>query len=243
MRLAPPTLLALLALALFPGAAPAAVHVWKASLSGTYASQASVTNNECGENFNTPMTAAASETATVKTTKTALVDVFRLGHGQPEVTLHDDQKPLKLAGQITRKSDLASRDEPAGCQGRGAPGGCGQKSFTSRGALFANAAGRRLRGVSISLDQNGVFDVAGGGFTGCVLGAGQSAIPYFANPKNDSEALLPLAPVPAKKLFAAHRRAFSVRGKLAHSGSEDTGSGKSDWSYVFSFTLKLTPVR
>src|SRR4051794_19346014 len=245
MRLAPLSLLAVLCALILPSPASAVVHTWKVSLSGTYSSESTVVDNEGGEDSRTPMTGPATESATPRTKKTSLVDVFRLGHGQPEFVLHDDRKPLWATGSITRSSDLARRDEPRGCfpGGTQATQDCGTRTFLSRVAFYPSATGRRFHGILIGLDQNGVFDVSGGGFESCILGAGLGGIPFFSNPKNEAEGLQPLAPVPTKKLYGARRRPFTVHGKLARSGGEDTGQGRSTWSYVFDFTLKLTPVR
>src|SRR4051794_23759329 len=115
MRLAPLSLLAVVCALIIPSSASAVVHVWRVSLSGTYSSESTVVDNQCGEGFKRSLTGTAKESATVKTKKTALVAVLRLGHGQPEFILHDDRKPLFATGSITRTSDLARRDEPRGC--------------------------------------------------------------------------------------------------------------------------------
>jgi hypothetical protein len=214
---------------------------WRASLSGSYRTEATVTNSQCGDDYTTRMTANAVETGVVRTTKGAVVIAFRAGR-QPEFQLESDAKPLLLAGAITRASGLDTREEPRGCHSAPGAQDCGTKSFTSQAGLAGQPTGRKVFGVAIELDLNSYFRVAGGGFQRCVLGAGQSALPIFADPKYSGAGLNPVVPMPASKLFARRRRAFKVKGTLSHVGRENTGPAISDWSYNLEYTLNLTPV-
>jgi hypothetical protein len=215
---------------------------WRASLSGSYRTEATVTNSQCGENYATPMTAGAVESGALRTTKAAVVVAFR-ANGQPEFQLKSSSSPLLVAGTITRTSGLDNRDEPRGCHPPSGAQDCGTKSFTSQTGLAGEPTGRKVFDVAIELDVNSYFKVAGGGFQHCVLGPGQSALPVFADPKYPGAGINAVAPIPTSKLFARHRRTFTVKGTLSHSGRETTGAAISDWTYSFDYTLRLTPVR
>jgi hypothetical protein len=230
-----------LATALAPANAPASnATSWRASLSGTYRTEAKVTNSQCGDDYGTTMTASAVETGVVRTTKGATVLAFRAG-GQPEFQLKSSAKPLLLAGTITRTSGLSTRDEPRGCHPATDTQDCGTKSFTSQAGLAGQPTGRKVFDVAIELDLNSYFRVAGGAFQQCFLGPGQSALPVFADPRYPGAGINPTVAMPASKLFARHRRAFKVKGTLSHHGSEKTGPATSDWTYSFEYTLSLTP--
>jgi hypothetical protein len=209
-------------------------------LSGTYRTEAKVTNSQCGDDYGTTMTASAVETGVVRTTKGATVLAFRAG-GQPEFQLKSSAKPLLLAGTLTRTSGLSTRDEPRGCHPATDAQDCGTKSFTSQAGLAGQPTGRKVFDVAIELDLNSYFRVAGGAFQQCFLGPGQSALPVFADPRYPGAGINPTVAMPASKLFARHRRAFKVKGTLSHHGSEKTGPATSDWTYSFEYTLSLTP--
>jgi hypothetical protein len=221
--------------------ASANVSVWRVSVSGTYRSDATTTNQECGEDYRTPVTVTSSETGTVKTKKATLFDVWHMGT-KPQLAIHDDMKPLKLAGSKTRTSGLVQPDLPNGCNDPAKELDCGTKNFSSLGTLYGTPTGRKLR-VSVGLNMNGVFNVDGGGWQRCALGIGQSTIPYWSNPNHPEEGLLASTGMPVAKLFARHMRPFQVTGTLARKGTETSGAATSTWSYKFDFTLKLIPVR
>ena len=224
------------------GASASNATVWRASLSGSYRTEATVSNSQCGDDYASPMTASAVETGVVRTKKGAIVVAFRAGT-QPELQLESSAKALRLAGTISRISGLDTSDEPHGCHPEPATQDCGTRSFTSEAGLAGQPTGRKVFGVAIELDLNSEFKVGGGGFAHCVLGLGQSALPIFADPRYPGTGLNPVAPMPASKLLARHRRAFKVKDTLSHSGRERSGPASADWSYSFEYTLSLTPVR
>jgi hypothetical protein len=230
-----------IALGALAGSASANVKVWRASVSGSYSSDATTTNRECGQDYKTPMTVESSETGTLKTTKGTLFDAWHAGK-KLELAIHDDMKPLKLAGSKTRASGLEQRDLPNGCNDPARTLDCSTKSYTSYGNLYGIPVGRKLR-VALGLDMNGVFNLAGGEWQRCPLAMGQAALPYWTDPKHPEEGLNATLSVPVAKLFARHPRPFQVKGTLARSGTETSGPATSTWSYKFDFTLKLTPVR
>jgi hypothetical protein len=230
-----------IALTAFSAGASANVMVWRASLSGSYTSDATTTDQECGEDYNTPLTVTSSETGTLKTTKAALFDAWHAGK-KPELAIESDMKPLKLAGSKTRTSGLSARDVPNGCNGPAQTSDCSTKSFSSLGTLYGMPIGRKLQ-VALSLDMDGVFKLQGGEWERCALAMGQASMPNWTNPKDDAAGLQAIADIPLKKLFAKHPRPFTVKGTLARSGSETLRPATSTWQYRFDFTLKFTFVR
>jgi hypothetical protein len=241
MRVAGVVTVLVLALGAFAGSASANIMVWQASVAGTYSSDATTTNQECGADYKTPMTVSSSETGTLKTNKATLFDAWRAG-SKPELAIHNDMKPLKLAGTKTRTSGLDLRDEPNGCTSPPRTLDCSTKSYSSYGTLYGRPVGRKLQ-ASLGLDMNGVFNLQGGEWQRCPLAMGQGALPYWTNPKDTAEGLLASVFVPVTKLFAKHPRPFQVKGTLARSGGETSGPAKSTWSYRFDFTLKFKFVR
>lgn len=230
-----------MALAFSSAPASANIMVWRASVSGNYSSDATTTNQECGEDYTTPMTAASSESGTLETKKATLFDAWRAGR-KPELAIHSDLKPLKLAGSKTRTSGLGGRDFPNGCNDAAQAQDCGTKAYSAFGTLYGIPVGRRLH-VALGLDMNGVFKLEGGEWQRCPLAMGQAALPYWTNPKDSAEGLQAIADIPVKKLFAAHPRPFRVHGTLARSGGETSGPATSAWRYRFDFTLRFTFVR
>jgi hypothetical protein len=241
MRLSGVVIAVVTALAVFSGSASANIGVWRVSMSGSYSSDATTTNQECGADYKTPMTATSSESGTLKTTKATLFDAWRAGK-KPEFAIHSDLKPMKLAGSKTRTSGLIQRDLPNGCNDPAQPQDCGTKDYSALGTLYGIPVGRKLH-VALGLDMNGVFELHGGEWQKCPLAMGQGALPYWTNPKDTAEGLNAIADVPVKKLFAKHPRPFKVTGTLARSGGETSGPAKSTWSYKFDFALKFTFVR
>jgi hypothetical protein len=221
--------------------ASANIMVWRASLSGSYASDATTTNQECGDDYNTPMTVTSSESGTLKTTKATLFDAWHAGK-KPELAIHSDLKPLKLAGSKTRSSGLIQRDLPNGCNGTAQTQDCSTKSYSALGTLYGMPAGRRLH-AALGLDMNGVFKLQGGEWAKCSLAMGQATLPYWTNPKDDAAGLQAVADIPVAKLFAKHPRPFQVKGSLERSGHDTLRPAESTWHYKFDFTLKFTFVR
>jgi hypothetical protein len=241
MRLAGVLIAIAVALSAFTASASANIMVWRASMSGSYSSDATTTNQECGEDYKTPMTVTSSETGTLKTTKATLFDAWHAGK-KPELAIHDDMKPMKLAGSKTRTSGLSQRDLPNGCNDPAKTLDCSTKAYSALGTLYGTPVGRKLH-AALGLDMNGVFKLQGGEWQRCPLAMGQAALPWWSNPKDTAESLNAIADVPVKKLFAKHPRPFQVKGTLARSGGETSGAAKSTWSYKFDFTLKFTFVR
>jgi hypothetical protein len=237
MRLAGAVTSLALALGVFAGSASANVTIWRVSMSGSYGSDATTTSTECGEDYKTPMTAASSETGTLRTTKSTLFDAWHAGR-KPELAIHDDTKPMKLAGSKTRTSGLLQRDLPNGCNDPAQPLDCGTKNYVSWGTLYGFPVGRRLH-ASLGLDMNGYFKIDE--WQKCALAMGQASLPGWTDPKDSAQGLQATADIPVTKLFAKHPRPFRVKGTLARSGTEDEGRVTSTWSYKFDFTLKLTP--
>ena len=215
--------------------------VWRASVSGSYTSDGTTTNQECGEDYKTPMTVTSSESGTLKTNKATLFDAWHAGK-KPELAIHSDLKPLKLAGSKTRTSGLIQRDLPNGCNEPARTQDCSTKTYSALGNLYGFPAGRKLH-AALGLDMNGVFKLQGGEWERCSLAMGQATLPYWTNPKDTAEDLQAIADIPVKKLFARHPRPFQVNGTLARSGGETSGPAKSAWNYKFDFTLKFTFVR
>jgi hypothetical protein len=234
--------LALLISAAF-GAAPASANimVWRASVSGSYTSDGTTTNQECGEDYKTPMTVTSSESGTLKTTKATLFDAWHAGK-RPQLAIHSDLKPLKLAGSKTRTSGLVQRDMPNGCNDPAQTQDCSTKSYSALGNLYGIPVGRKLH-AALDLDMRGIFNLQGGEWQKCSLAMGQATLPYWTNPKDDAQDLQAIADIPVKKLFARHPRPFQVKGTLARSGGETLQPATSGWSYKFNFTLKFTFVR
>jgi len=215
--------------------------VWRASVSGSYTSDATTTNQECGEDYKTPMTVTSSETGTLKTSKATLFDAWHAGK-KPELAIHSDLKPLKLAGSKTRTSGLIQRDLPNGCNEPAQTQDCSTKAYSALGNLYGFPVGRKLR-VALGLDMNGVFKLQGGEWERCSLAMGQASLPYWTNPRDTAQDLQAIADIPVKKLFARHPRPFQVKGTLARSGGETLRPATSAWRYTFDFTLKFTFVR
>lgn len=238
MRIAVVTASVALALGLLAGSASANVIIWKVSLSGSYQSNGSVTNQECGEDYKTPMTATAFESGTVQTKRATLFDAWHAGK-KPELAIENDMKPMRLAGSITRTSGLEERDTPNGCNDPAQALDCSTKSFRSPGTLYGIPVRRRLK-VAVGLDAGGSFDVAGGRWERCPLAMDQGAIPFWTNPKEPAEGLNATVRVPVGKLFAKHPRPFTVAGTLARSGTSDEGAASATWNYKFDFKLKFT---
>lgn len=228
-----------LALGALAGSASANVIIWRASLSGTYTSDATTTNTECGDDYKTPMTASSSESGTLRTVRTTLFDAWHAGK-KPELAIQNDMKPLRLAGSKTRTSGLQLRDEPNGCNNPPRALDCSTKSWSSYGTLYGIPVGRKLR-VALGLDMNGVFKLSGGEWQHCPLAMSQGALPYWTDPKHPEAGLNATVELPVSKLFARRPRPFEVRGTLARNGTETLGRASSDWRYEFNFTLKLTP--
>lgn len=241
MRLAGVTIVLAVVLGAFAGSASANIMVWRASVSGTYTSTATTTNTECGEDYKTPMTASSSENGTLKTVKATLFDAWRAGK-KPELVIHNDMKPLLLAGTKTRTSGLEARDLPNGCNNPPRALDCSTKSYSSWGTLYGVPVGRRLS-AALGLDMNGYFKLGGGEWQHCPLAMGQAALPYWTDPKHPEQGLNATVDIPVAKLFAKHPRAFQVKGKLVRSGGETEGSASSTWNYEFDFVLKLAFVR
>jgi hypothetical protein len=241
MRLTGVVIAVAIALTALTTGASANVMVWRASLSGGYTSDATTTDQECGEDYNTPMTVTSSETGTLKTTKATLFDAWHAG-SKPMLSIQSDLKPLKLAGSKSRTSGLSRRDVPNGCDGPAQTSDCSTKSFSALGTLYGIPVGRKLR-VALGLDMNGVFKLQGGEWERCPLAMGQASMPYWTNPKDDAEGLQAIANVPVTKLFAKHPRPFTVKGTLARSGTETLRPATSTWRYRFDFTLRFTFVR
>jgi hypothetical protein len=229
------------ALTFLSGSASANIMVWRASLSGSYTSDATTTNQECGEDYKTPMTVTSSESGTLKTTKATLFDAWH-ADTKPELAIHSDLKPLKLAGSKTRTSGLTQRDLPNGCNEPAQTQDCSTKSYSALGNLYGFPVGRKLH-VAVDLDTRGVFKLQGGEWARCSLAMGQATLPSWTNPKDSAEDLQAIADIPVKKLFAAHPRPFQVKGALARSGGETLRPATSAWRYRFDFTVKFTFVR
>src|SRR3954447_3221751 len=176
---------AAIALTSLSASASANIVVWRASVSGSYTSDATTTNQECGEDYKTPMTATSSESGTLATTKATLFDAWHAGK-KPELAIHSDLKPLKLAGSKTRTSGLSQRDTPNGCNGPAQAQDCSTKTYSALGNLYGSPVGRKLH-VALGLDMNGVFKLQGGDWDRCSLAMGQATLPYWTNPKDHAE--------------------------------------------------------
>jgi hypothetical protein len=241
MRLTGVVIAVVIALTAFSAGASANVMVWRASLSGAYTSDATLTDQECGQDYKTPMTVTSTETGSIKTAKATLFDALHFGK-KPALTIQSDLKPLKLVGSKSRTSGLSARDVPNGCNGAPQTSDCGTKSVSALGTLYGIPVGRKLH-VALGLDMNGVFKLQGGEWERCPLAMGQASMPYWSNPKSGAEGLQAIANVPVTKLFAKHPRPFTVKGTLARSGTETLRPATSTWRYKFDFTLKFTFVR
>src|SRR4051794_36130456 len=132
MRLAGVVIALAIAFGALTASASANILVWRAAISGTDTSDAATTHQEGGEDYKTPMTVTSSETGTLKTTKAALFDAWHAGK-KPELAIHNDMKPLKLAGTKTRTSGLVQRDLPNGCNDPARTLDCSTKSYSSLG--------------------------------------------------------------------------------------------------------------
>jgi hypothetical protein len=239
MRMSVVLVMAAGALGAFAASASANVEAWRVSVAGTYSSDATTTNLECGENYNVPMTGKSSESGTFKSKKATVFDAWHAGT-KPELAIADDTKPWRLQGAITRTSEMAMRDEPSGCHEPVQTPACGTKAFTSQGTLYGIPVHRKLM-AELGLDMNQAFKLDGGSWEKCPLGMGQAGMPFFPNPKDTVEGLNPPVRIPAAKLFARHARPFQVKGTLQHKGAEKLSPATTDWTYTFEFTLKFTP--
>jgi hypothetical protein len=207
--------------------AEAKILKFSASVSGTYTTHGQVTNSDCSPppSYQTAtLSGEATETATFKTTRRAVVVVQSRPHGHPSVTLLHTSKPIKGSASISRSSTLDGRTDPQGCSGSHTHD-CGTRALGLRIGM-----GSYSKGHTFGLVPDLSGPAAKSPFEACPLTVGQASFPIFIGGDG-------YAKVSPSTLLRRHKLVLS--GGRQNSDSEHSSYYDASGSYDLRYKITL----
>jgi hypothetical protein len=223
------TLLALLLLAPSAGAT-SPTGFWKLYISIDFKSEGTAVNDHCFPDPEqpkpSPLTASASETATVRTARATTVEAHEAPNGVPVFGEETYSPAFRADVKVTRKSGLGGDGEPLECDGgpRDPKPACGTK--TKRSGLYVSPLGgiHSWKGFTVELQETPLES-----FQYCQMTEAQNEL---ADPFS-----LEIEVAPRKLLGHAPKLVFHGSKKLKASGRD--GNTRSTATGTMSYTVKL----